>query len=270
MQKKRFYIKCLLSLTLSTFIVGCVSCDINFGDFGGGMGKEEFERTEQLSAPIGTEATLNAETQVGSITVGGADVTECSVTATITTKAPTTEEAEQLAHAVKIKLEPEGDGLRLHVEKPEKKRRRSVKVSFDIMVPVETSLQLESNVGDIEVINIAGAIEATTNVGDIDCNGAESDVDLETNVGEVIAAYSDTAESVFDAKLETNVGEVRFAGPADLSAKIDASTNVGSIETQLPLTVTGQLGKSVRGTVGKGEARATVRLRTNVGSIEIE
>ncbi len=269
MRKTRLYVKCLLSLTLLTFVVGCVGCDINFGDFGG-FGGVEFERTEQLAAPIAAGATLTAETQVGSITVTGADTTECSVTATITAKAPTQEEAEQLAHAVKIKLEVEGDDLRLHIEKPAKKRRRSIEVSFDITIGVETNLQLESNVGEIEVSNIAGAIRATTNVGEINCTEAVSDVDLETNVGEVNVAYSDRAESVFDAKLETNVGEVSFAGPANLSARVDASTNIGSIETKLPLTVVGQIGKSVRGTVGKGEAKATVRLRTNVGSIEIE
>jgi hypothetical protein len=202
MRKTRIYVKCLLSLTLLTFVVGCVGCDIHFGDFG----REEFERTEQLSAPIGAGATLTAETDVGSITVGGGDVTECSVTAEIIAKAPTQEEAEQLALAVKVKLEVEGDDLRLHVEKPAKKRRCSIEVSFDITVGVETSLQLESNVGEIEVSNIAGVIRATTNVGEINCTGAASDVDLETNVGEVNVAYSDTAESVFDAKLETNVG----------------------------------------------------------------
>jgi len=251
------------SLSLLIFVVGC---DIHIGDFGG----VEFERTEQLSAPIAAGSTLTAETQVGSITVTGADVTDCNVTATITAKAPTQAEAEKLAQQVKIKLGPDGNDLRLHVEKPAKKRRRSIEVSFDIAIPVETSLQLESNVGQIEVSNIAGAIRATTNVGEINCKEAASDVDLETNVGEVIVAYSDTAESTFDAELETNVGDISFAGPLELSAKVNASTNIGSIETKLPLTVTGKIEKSVHGTIGKGESKATVRLRTNVGSIEIQ
>jgi len=257
------------SLCLLVLFVGCVGCDINFGDFGD-FGGVEFERIEQLSAPIAAGATLTAETRVGSITVTGGDVAECSVTATITAKAPTQEEAEKLAQKVKIKLEPADEGLLLEVEKPEKKRRRSIEVSFDITVGVETSLRLESNVGEIEVSDITGAIEASTNIGDITCTEVASDVELETNVGEVIAAYSATAESAFDARLETNVGDISFAGPDNLSAKVDASTNIGSIETKLPLTVTGQVGKSVRGTIGKGEAKANMRLRTNVGSIEIE
>ena len=254
------------SLCLLVLFVGCVGCDINFGDFG----REEFERTEQLSAPIAAEGTLTAETDVGSITVTGGDVTECSVTAEITAKAPTQEEAEQLAHAVKIRLEPEGNDLRLHVEKPAKKRRCSIGVSFDITIPPQVNLHLESDVGDIEVTNISGAIYAKTDVGEITCTEVEGGVELEVDVGDVTAEYRDGAESIFSASLETEVGQIRFVGPANLSARVDASTDVGSIETRFPLTVTGKIEKSVHGTIGKGEAKATVRLRTNVGSIEIE
>ncbi len=261
------YLAC--SLCLLVLFVGCVGCDINFGDFGG-FGGVEFERTEELAAPIAARATLTAETGVGSITVNGGDVTECSVTATIMAKAPTQEKANELAQAVKIKLEVEGDDLRLHVEKPAKQRRYSVGVTFDITIPSQVNLHLESDVGDIEVTNINGAIYAATDVGEITCTEVEGDVELEVDVGDVTAEYRDGGESTFSARLETDVGRIRFAGPANLSARVDASTNVGSIETRLPLTVTGQIGKSVQGTVGKGEAKATVRLRTNVGSIEIE
>jgi len=38
--------------------------------------------------------------------------------------------------------------------------------------------------------------------------------------------------------------------------KVNASTNIGSIETRLPLTVTGKIEKSVHGTIGKGEAKS--------------
>ena len=69
--------------------------------------------------------------------------------------------------------------------------------------------------------------------------------------------------------LEADVGKIRFAGPANLSAKVDASTNIGSIETDLLLTITGKfIERQIHGTIGEGTA--TVVLRTDVGSIEIE
>jgi hypothetical protein len=215
MKKMTLYIKCLLSLSLLTFVVGC---DIHIVDFG----RVEFERTEQLSEPITAGATLNAKTRVGSITVTGADVAECSITATITAKAPTQEEAEQLAHAVKIKLAPADNGLLLEVEKPEHEPKRIISVDLDITIPVQTNLRLENNVGDIEVSNISDAIYATTDVGEITCSEIAGNVELEADVGDVTVKYRDGAESTFSAKLKTGVGQIRFAGPANLSAKVDA------------------------------------------------
>ncbi|MFC1794513.1 DUF4097 family beta strand repeat-containing protein, partial [Planctomycetota bacterium] len=62
-------------------------------------------------------------------------------------------------------------------------------------------------------------------------------------------------------------GSIEFNAPAQLSAHIDASTNVGSVNTARPITVVGKVGKSVKGTIGAGDGK--VRLKTNVGSIKI-
>jgi hypothetical protein len=48
---------------------------------------------------------------------------------------------------------------------------------------------------------------------------------------------------------------------------VDADTDVGSIRTDLPLTVKGKIGKSLHGTIGAGEGK--LYLRTDVGSIRI-
>jgi hypothetical protein len=53
-----------------------------------------------------------------------------------------------------------------------------------------------------------------------------------------------------------------------MSAQLNASTNLGSIRTRRPITVVGNLKKSIKGTVGTGEGK--IDLRTNIGSIEIE
>jgi hypothetical protein len=58
-----------------------------------------------------------------------------------------------------------------------------------------------------------------------------------------------------------------LAGPKDISAKLTAEANVGSIDTDRPLTVTGDLKQSIRASLGSAEGR--ISLRTNVGSIRI-
>lgn len=265
--KKRHFIKNVVpllfgSLLVATFLAGC--CCINIG---GCSGKEKYERTENLSAPIAAEAILDVETDVGSIAVTGADVTDCNVTATICVKAPSKQQAQEIAEQVEIKLETLGNTLILKAEKPAKKCKRSITVSFEITVPQQTALQLESDVGKIRVSNTAGQIKAKTNVGKIICKEISGDIVLKTNVGKVKVEYAETAPPAVNADIVTNIGDIKFTAPAGLSATVYAATNIGSVQTTLPLTVTGTLGKHTTGTIGTGEGK--LHLKTNIGSIKI-
>lgn len=134
-------------------------------------------------------------------------------------------------------------------------------------MPGQTALDLQTNVGELEVDNITEYIRAKTNVGKITCREITGRTDLTTNVGEVKVVYAKNAPAACHADISTSVGKIDFAGPDNLSAAFHASANVGSIETSLPLTVTGKIGKSLNGTVGAGEGKVT--LEANVGSIKI-
>lgn len=249
---------CLLCL-----LIVMAGCCINIGCWP----RAKYERTEQLSAPFEPGQILHLQNNVGEITVVGADVSTCDVTATITAKAATTEKAEKLAKEVKIKLQPAGDKLKVKVEKPHVKDNCSISICFDITVPKQTALQLATNVGEIHVSNITEPIEAETNVGTITCREITGRVDLTTNIGEVTVAYAETAPSTCNANINTDIGEINFDGPPDLSAQVNVSVNIGSIQTDLPLTVKGKINKSLSGMIGKGEGKIT--LRTNIGSINI-
>jgi beta-lactamase regulating signal transducer with metallopeptidase domain len=230
--------------------------------------KSKFERMERLSNPLAADSILVAETNVGSITVTGADVTDCNVIATIRAKAPTEQEAKELAERVKIRLEPAGKTLTLKAEEPAKKRQRSIEVSFNIKVPKQTALRLRTNVGEIKLSNIAGQIKAQTNVGDIKCQEVSDNLNLITNVGKVQIVYSKTAPSDCDATILAEVGKIEFTGPAKLSAQLDASTSVGSIKSDYDLSLSGKgPGKNAKGTIGKGKGK--LHLKTGVGSITI-
>ena len=70
-----------------TVFSGC--SDFNF--------KAKYARTVNMSVAVGQASELSVETGVGSITVAGADVTDCNITAEIIVKAETQEEAKKLA-----------------------------------------------------------------------------------------------------------------------------------------------------------------------------
>lgn len=248
------------SLLIAAFSFGCGSIAESC--------KAKYEKTEHLSAPLTPGKTLELENNVGEIIITGADVKDCDVTAAITAKAPTEEQAQKLAEEVRIKLQPQGNKLHIKVEQPDNKSKQSINIDFDITMPKETALQLSTDVGEIKIANTTKSIKAETDVGAVSCKEISGDIDIKTDVGEVTVLYSKTAPGACNANIKTDVGKIDFTAPPDLSAQVSFSTNIGSIETDLPLTINGMLGKNSSGTIGKGEGE--VILKTDIGSIKIK
>jgi len=265
--EKRHFRKSVLPFSLCTLLTAnfLAGCCINID---GCADRAKYERIEHLSAPITSGITLAVETHVGSISITGADVSDCNITAAICVKASTKEKAKKLAEQVKIKLEPGPDTLSIKVEKPAALEERCLKVDFDITAPRQLNLNCTADVGSTKVSDISGRIRASVDVGKITCKEIAGDVDLKTDVGKVRVVYSETASAICNADIKTDVGKIDFTGPPNLSARLEASTDVGSIKTDLPITLTGEISrKRLKGTIGTGEGN--LRFKTNVGSINI-
>jgi hypothetical protein len=267
------------SLCVTMLLAGCISigcCSM----------QAKYERTMQLSAPLSPESALEAETHNGTITINGADVTECSLTATIVTRAATDEEALELSDKVNVTLVPSGDGLNVKIDKPTHLINKSVSVSLDIVVPNKTDLKLLTHNGAVKITDIKGRLDATTHNGkiiteniagattlktrngSITCNETSGDSHLISHNGSVKMFYTSNAPSVCDISMITHNGSIELVTPPDYSAQVKASTNNGSINTNLPITVVGKVSKSkLTGTIGAGEGR--LQLETYNGSIRI-
>jgi hypothetical protein len=255
--------KSLLICLLGMLTISAGSC-VNFGDW---WPRVEYKKTNKLNAPLAPGSILALDNEVGSITIDGQDVFNCDVTATITVKAPTEKEAKELAEQTKIELEQDGNTLTVKTTRPRKKKRRSISINFKITVPKQTALQVSSDVGGIQVSNITESIKAKTDVGKIYCKGISGDIDLQTDVGKVNVVYTNTAPAACNVSITTDVGSIDITTPPECSAAVHANTDVGSITTDMPLTIKGRVSKNLQGTVGAGEGK--LYLRTDVGSIRI-
>jgi hypothetical protein len=246
----------------------------------------KYERTMQLSAPLSSGSTFEAQTHNGSITINGADVTECNMTATIVTRAATDEEARELSDQVNVTLVPSGNRLTVKIDRPTNLINKSVSVSLDVKVPNQTNLKLITHNGSVEISDITGQLDATTHNGkvacerisgtttfethngSVTCNEISGSTKLKSHNGSVKAFYTSTAPSACDISMVTNNGGIELKTPPSLSAKIDVSTHNGSINTDLPITVSGKISKSkLTGTIGAGEGQ--LHLETYNGSIRI-
>ena len=193
-------------------------CDIQIGDWG----KAKYERTVQQQAPLAPGSTVVAKTSFGSVTITGADVTDCNVVAQIRVQAPTEQEAQKIAKQVKIKLEPVGKTLTVKVEKPPKKRRRSISISYNITVPKQTNVECGSSFGAIKLSDIDGNVKGKTSSGSISAEDIQGSAQLNTSFGSITckgisgdniniksSSGSITAESIEgSSQLETSFGSI--------------------------------------------------------------
>jgi hypothetical protein len=261
----RITLCCLLFLLL--VLPGCFSCGC------GDWFKATHERTEDLSTPIAPGATLSAKTEVGSISVIGSSTAECSVHATIKTKARTNERAVQLADQTTVLLNSIEGKVEVKIQKPRLSKGEGVFIDLEIEIPQQIHLDCATNVGNVEISNTTGEIKAESDVGKIICTNVSNQLQLQTDVGDVRVKCLDSTIEPCKIDISTDVGSITFDGPANLSAVVNASTGVGSIKTNVPISITGKIGRdvvssSIAGTVSDGQG--VLKLKTGVGSITIK
>jgi len=224
-------------------------------------------RMDNLTVAVGSASALRVTTNVGAINLDPANTTEVHVTANVTVKAKTDEEAAELLPEVHVTAEASGDEIVVKADKPSDFGRNQLTVDLTITAPAGLRLYCTTNVGNIRADGFTGRVEAHTDVGAITCDNLHGTASLHTNVGDVRATYVSDAPAALDVSISTNVGKIDFTGPSQISAQVGAGANVGDVHTSRPLTVTGSVGKSVSGTLGDGQGH--IDLRTNVGSITI-
>jgi len=266
-------------------VVVLAGCCIRFGCCG--WPQVKFERVVQLSVPMSAGSTFAAKTHNGSITVTGANAADCNVTATITGRAMSTEDAKKIAEETIIKLDPFGDKLTAKIERPALGMNRSVSVSFDVRLPQQSNLALKTHNGRIQITNISGDINGTTHNGKVFAEKVSGSIELRTHNGRIVCqkisgdtklkshngrievVYAKDAPGVCNIEAVTHNGRIEFTAPANFSAKAEVKTHNGSINTELPIKVVGKISRrKLSGSIGTGEG--TLYLETHNGSIKIK
>ena len=269
--------------SLLSLLIVAAGCCFNIGSC---AMRAKYERTVQLSAPLSPGSSFAAQTHNGSITIAGADVTDCNLTATITARAITEEDAKELAERTTVKLEPFGDKLTAKIDKPTLLMNKSVSVSLDVQVPNRTHLELTTHNGSIRITDITDRLNATTHNGKVTaeqisgttelhthngsviCREISGDTQLKTHNGGIKVFYSEDAPSVCNISLITYNGGIELATPSNFSGEVEASTHNGSINTELPITVKGKVSRrKLTGTIGTGQGK--LHLETHNGSIRL-
>ncbi len=290
-----------LMISVIILVISPAGCVI---DLVGGGANEKYEHTVELAEKLDAGSTLSAKTSNGSITVTGTENEICHIVATISARSFSVEEAQLLAEQTEIRLERKPEGLKTVIVRPEMKRNESVSVSFEIEVPHQTALDLQTSNGKIQLSQIEQEIHATTSNGKIEmasvagniaahtsngsitirqttaqsldlhtsngsikCENIYGNMAASTSNGSVNIQYAADANSATHIRITTSNGGIDLVTPENYSAKVDAATSNGKIHTGIPITMQGEIGKRLNGVIRDGQGQ--LYLRTSNSSITI-
>ena len=170
----------------------------------------------------------------------------CDVKAVVRAEAETAEEAKKMAEQVAMKIDTSKEKYYLKPVKPNDDQWSNLSVNLTIFVPLGVKPDVKTELGNVELWNLRGKIKAVSDLGSVKAINTSGDLELFTQMGEIV-----------------------FTPPKDLSAKLRAETQMGSIKSDLPITITKKdmFKRTAEGTIGSG--RDTIRMTTNMGSITI-
>ena len=107
-------------------------------------------------------------------------------------------------------------------------------VDYDLVVPPDLPLTLETHTGTIEVDGVAGDLHASTHTGSVDLRGLLSRrVEASTSTGSVEVHFVTAPD---DVRADTSTGSVEVVLPAGPTTyAVSASTSTGSTDVNVPV-----------------------------------
>lgn len=151
---------------------------------------------------------------------------------------------------------------------PRMERREGWSVSFHLMVPRNSNLDLESMNGGIHITGVHGDMDFETMNGGIILEDVGGDVQGRTTNGGVRVALSDSEWNGEELDLQTTNGGVTLTVPEDFRANLETGTVNGSFDTDFPITIRGRLRSRQISTQLNGGG-APIRLVTTNGGVRL-
>ena len=217
-------------------------------------------RDERL--PNGSTNYINPGAN-GSIKVHGWGSSDVLVRACIQAAGPSDSEARSLASQVTI---ARGAGM-IEPSGPSNGDRHYWGVSYEVWVPNAANLDMKTNNGSITVAGVAGQIRFHTQNGSVHLVEVAGDVDGSTMNGSLAIDLVGSGWKGNRLRAETTNGSVRLSVPQNFSARVEASTVNGRLKVDFPVTVSGEIGKTMSFQLGSGGP--LVEAKTVNGSVTI-
>jgi hypothetical protein len=151
---------------------------------------------------------------------------------------------------------------------PARRREARGGVRYQLKVPATlANLKLNGMNSNLSVEGIRGNVDLNTMNGRIDAASLSGNANLDTMNGPITASFDRVGGSQ-RISLDSMNGSCTVHLPDNASARIDASTMNGHTQSDLPITIERSSRRSLRGSIGTGEAR--IELDSMNGSLHIK
>jgi hypothetical protein len=201
--------------------------------------RHEAEITTTQSLEFGARGTIQLVDSFGSVKVEGWDKEEVELT--VTKRTQKKYEPKDLAKAAKglerfkVTMEAVGETSLLVINTtypswtPIFRGKTNLKLDYLIKVPRQSTLLIKHGIGEVEVNNVSGDIEATASIGEISLRlpeGQNYAVDAHVRIGDVSSEFGQTAhrQGLFA------VGAKLAGEPAAPTRRIFLRVGIGDIQ----------------------------------------
>ncbi len=171
--------------------------------------------------------------------------------------------AARLADRVEINT----SGNDISASGPDRLKDRSWWASYRVYVPRNTDLDLEAHNGGIGIYGVEGRIRFDTQNGGVTLDRVAGDVQGRTSNGGLTVELAGSRWEGDGLDVETKNGGVKVAIPENYNAEFETGTRNGSIRIDFPVTVSGEIRRQLRTTLGSGGA--PVRVITTNGGVRV-
>lgn len=231
----------------------------------GGYDHEMYRHCEvrEQSLPPGS-LTVSAGPN-GGVRVHAWDRSEIRIRAVVRAAAPDEARARELVSEIEVQTA----GHRVYARGPQSGRREWWSVGYLVDVPRKNDLDLSAANGGITIDGVAGTVRFQTTNGGVRLSDLAGSVRGSTKNGGLRVSLSGRQWEGEGLDVETTNGGVTLSIPEGYNARLETGTVNGSLRTDYPLTITGELNyrRGISTTLGSGGP--LLRIRTVNGGLRI-
>jgi hypothetical protein len=200
----------------------------------------------------------------GGISVKAANRSDILVRSKIQTNRRVEEDSRQLAPQVRV----ETAGGSIRAVGPSENGHQEWSVSFEILAPQHTNLELHTQNGGIHISGVEGNIRFEAVNGGVNLERLAGSVEGHTVNGGVHLVLANDHWEGDQCQVTTTNGGVTILVPANYSAHLETGTVNGGIALGFPVTVQGEMRKQI--SVDLGSGGKLVRATTTNGGISVK